>query len=114
MRVQCRQRALCYRLAEPGVAAVWAAERLFTGVGALLALAVDVSCDRLVQRRYLSLAMMGGASRVGFIVVTTIVLAACGGTTSTSGGDPTAAIQIYSQKDPGLQDLLRRQIADFE
>jgi arabinogalactan oligomer/maltooligosaccharide transport system substrate-binding protein len=57
---------------------------------------------------------MGRVPRVGFIVVTTIVLAACGGTTSTSGGDPTAAIQIYSQKDPGFEDLLRRQIADFQ
>jgi len=40
---------------------------------------------------------------------------ACGGGTSSSNNtEPTADIQIYSQKDPGLEDLLKTQITEFE
>ncbi len=47
-----------------------------------------------------------------------IIGMACGGsstTTSSSGNqaDPTATIQVYSQKDPGLEGLLEQQISDF-
>jgi len=44
-----------------------------------------------------------------------IVASACGGGTSSSNNtEPTADIQIYSQKDPGLEDLLKTQITAFE
>jgi len=43
-----------------------------------------------------------------------LVASACGGTTSGGGGEPKADIQIYSQKDPGLEDLLKQQITEFQ
>jgi len=48
------------------------------------------------------------------VFVTALVAVACGGSTSTSGTEPTADIQIYSQKDPGLEDLLKQQITEFQ
>jgi arabinogalactan oligomer / maltooligosaccharide transport system substrate-binding protein len=43
-----------------------------------------------------------------------IVATACGGQSSSNNSEPTADIQIYSQKDPGLEDLLKTQITAFE
>jgi arabinogalactan oligomer/maltooligosaccharide transport system substrate-binding protein len=43
-----------------------------------------------------------------------LVASACGGTTSGGGGEPKADIQIYSQKDPGLENLLKQQITEFQ
>jgi arabinogalactan oligomer / maltooligosaccharide transport system substrate-binding protein len=48
------------------------------------------------------------------VFVTALVAAACGGSTTTSSTEPTADIQIYSQKDPGLEDLLKQQITEFQ
>jgi arabinogalactan oligomer/maltooligosaccharide transport system substrate-binding protein len=48
------------------------------------------------------------------VFVTALVAAACGGSTTTTGAEPTADIQIYSQKDPGLEDLLKQQITNFQ
>jgi arabinogalactan oligomer/maltooligosaccharide transport system substrate-binding protein len=57
---------------------------------------------------------VGKAIRVASIVLMAIVIAACDGAAPTVSGDPTAAIQIYSQKTVGLEDLLTRQIAEFQ
>jgi arabinogalactan oligomer/maltooligosaccharide transport system substrate-binding protein len=57
---------------------------------------------------------MSRAAGVALMGLVAIVVVGCGGATSTSIADPTAAIEIYSQKDPGVEDLLRQQIADFE
>ncbi len=43
-----------------------------------------------------------------------LIASACGGSTNTSATEPTADIQIYSQKDPGLEDLLKQQITEFQ
>jgi len=43
-----------------------------------------------------------------------LVASACGGTSGTTGGEPKADIQIYSQKDPGLENLLKQQIDEFQ
>lgn len=43
-----------------------------------------------------------------------LVASACGGSSGTTGGDPKADIQIYSQKDPGLEALLKQQITEFQ
>jgi len=43
-----------------------------------------------------------------------LVASACGGSSGTTGGEPKADIQIYSQKDPGLEDLLKQQITEFQ
>ena len=51
---------------------------------------------------------------VGIMVVTAITTAACAGTASNRGSDPTATIEIYSDKDPAHENLLRQQVADFE
>ena len=48
------------------------------------------------------------------VFVFTLVGAACGSSTSTASVEPTADISIYSQKDPGLEDLLKQQITEFE
>jgi arabinogalactan oligomer / maltooligosaccharide transport system substrate-binding protein len=60
--------------------------------------------------------MFRGATRglLGLGVLAITLVAACGGSSSTSGGEPTADIQIYSQKDPGLEDLLKQQITEFQ
>src|SRR6266508_748602 len=47
------------------------------------------------------------------IFVIALVASACGGATS-GGAEPKADIQIYSQKDPGLEDLLKTQITEFQ
>ena len=57
---------------------------------------------------------MGRVADVALLGLVAIGFAGCDGTTSNSPADPTAAIEIYSQKDPGLEGLLRQQIADFE
>lgn len=55
---------------------------------------------------------MAGAALFGLVA---LVVGACGGSgSSTTGSEPTADIQIYSQKDPGLEDLLKQQITEFE
>ncbi|HET9782764.1 MAG TPA: extracellular solute-binding protein [Candidatus Dormibacteraeota bacterium] len=56
---------------------------------------------------------MAGAALFGLVA---LVIGACGGGGGSSAGtaDPTADIQIYSQKDPGLEDLLKQQITEFE
>jgi arabinogalactan oligomer/maltooligosaccharide transport system substrate-binding protein len=44
-----------------------------------------------------------------------LVGAACGGSTTSTAAEPTADIQIYSQKDPKtLEPLLQSQIVDFQ
>jgi arabinogalactan oligomer/maltooligosaccharide transport system substrate-binding protein len=48
------------------------------------------------------------------VFVAALVGAACGSSSTTGGAEPTADIQIYSQKDPGLEDLLKGQIVDFQ
>ena len=49
------------------------------------------------------------------VFATALVGAACGSSpTSSNATEPTADIQIYSQKDPGLEDLLKQQITEFE
>jgi arabinogalactan oligomer/maltooligosaccharide transport system substrate-binding protein len=51
---------------------------------------------------------------LGLGVLAITLVAACGGSTSSTSTEPTADIQIYSQKDPGLEDLLKQQITEFE
>jgi arabinogalactan oligomer/maltooligosaccharide transport system substrate-binding protein len=51
---------------------------------------------------------------LGLGVFAFAIVSACGGQTSTSNAEPTADIQIYSQKDPGLEDLLKQQITEFQ
>ena len=51
---------------------------------------------------------------LGLGVLAVTLVAACGGSTSSSNTEPTADIQIYSQKDPGLEDLLKQQITEFQ
>lgn len=49
------------------------------------------------------------------LAMVALIVGACGGGGGTStGSEPTADIQIYSQKDPGLEDLLKQQITQFE
>ena len=48
------------------------------------------------------------------VIATALVASACGGSTGTSSGEPKADIQVYSQKDPGLEDLLKQQITEFQ
>src|SRR5580765_2392837 len=48
------------------------------------------------------------------VFVIALVASACGGSTGTSSGEPKADIQIYSQKDPGLENLLKQQITEFQ
>jgi arabinogalactan oligomer/maltooligosaccharide transport system substrate-binding protein len=48
------------------------------------------------------------------VFVTALAAAACGGSTTTSSTEPKADIQIYSQKDPNLANLLKSQILDFQ
>jgi arabinogalactan oligomer / maltooligosaccharide transport system substrate-binding protein len=62
---------------------------------------------------------MGGrwskASGAAALALLSLIVAACGGGGSSSGGsEPTADIQVYSQKDPGLEDLLKQQITEFQ
>jgi maltose-binding protein MalE len=47
------------------------------------------------------------------VFVIALVASACGGST-TGGAEPKADIQIYSQKDPGLEALLKQQITEFQ
>lgn len=52
---------------------------------------------------------------LGLGVLAVTLVAACGGSnTSSNETEPTADIQIYSQKDPGLEDLLKQQITEFQ
>ena len=48
------------------------------------------------------------------LFVTALAASACGGSSTSSSGEPKADIQIYSQKDPGLEDLLKQQITEFQ
>lgn len=51
---------------------------------------------------------------VALLGLAAVVIAACGGSPSSTSTEPTADIQIYSQKDPGLEDLLKQQITEFQ
>jgi len=51
---------------------------------------------------------------MGLFAVVIVATACGGGTSSSNNTEPTADIQIYSQKDPGLEDLLKTQITAFE
>jgi len=51
---------------------------------------------------------------MGLFAVVIVATACGGGTSSSNNTEPTADIQIYSQKDPGLEDLLKTQITEFE
>jgi arabinogalactan oligomer / maltooligosaccharide transport system substrate-binding protein len=53
-----------------------------------------------------------GLLGLGILAIT--LVAACGGSTPSTSSEPTADIQIYSQKDPGLEDLLKQQITEFQ
>lgn len=58
---------------------------------------------------------LGRSAGTALLALVTVALAACGGSSNnTSSAEPTADIQIYSQKDPGLEDLLKQQITEFE
>ncbi len=58
-------------------------------------------------------APMRGLLGLGVFVIA-FVASSCGGGPTSSGTEPTADIQIYSQKDPGLEDLLKQQITEFQ
>jgi arabinogalactan oligomer / maltooligosaccharide transport system substrate-binding protein len=59
-------------------------------------------------------APMRGLLGLGVFVIAFVASACGGGSTSSNSAEPTADIQIYSQKDPGLEDLLKQQITEFQ